>query len=278
MDMISQQQGSQDAMTVGSFLRDARSISGLTQKQVAEEAEIGLSAYKQYERDGAMPPLDKAGQLAEVLNFDPRELFNEIDALASGQPAPVGRPRIHPGSAEEGGGAPAPVKPASLADVVREQLSSIDGLREAGKRSELRSGKRIKKLQRQLMELEPEVLYEIFEERGGNLDSCPSGTPLLDGLLSIFEEDQEEGNKVCGVVSDRVIDTALLGVDLWALSDDSLDQLDSDIAGFWEGDIALLGWDNISEIIVKRRKLAWSAAMRGKGVAVDDPEKYPRRD
>lgn len=66
-------------MSLGSLLKERRARLGLTQKQVAEEAEIGLSYYKQIETDRANPTLDKAVSLVRVLSIDPRAMFHEIE-------------------------------------------------------------------------------------------------------------------------------------------------------------------------------------------------------
>ena len=66
-------------MTVGSFLKDKRKAVGLTQKEVAEKAGIGLPTYKQYERDGASPPLKNVTKLATVLQFQPIEIIEEAE-------------------------------------------------------------------------------------------------------------------------------------------------------------------------------------------------------
>ena len=66
-------------LSIGSFLRTRRDTLGMSQKDVADKANVGLSVYKQYERDAASPPLEKAARLAHVLDFKPSELFAEIE-------------------------------------------------------------------------------------------------------------------------------------------------------------------------------------------------------
>lgn len=66
-------------LSVASFLRSQRKKRGLTQQQLADRTNIGLSAIKQYEREnGSDPTIRKAALLAKELDFDPKDLFAEI--------------------------------------------------------------------------------------------------------------------------------------------------------------------------------------------------------
>lgn len=48
-------------------MKEMRSKLGLTQKQLAEKAEISVGSYSAYENNKKMPPLDMANRLAETL-------------------------------------------------------------------------------------------------------------------------------------------------------------------------------------------------------------------
>jgi len=78
MEMAEARQETNGEMTVASFLKSCRLEAGLSQKELAEQAGVGLSSIKQYEREnnGAVPPVDKAAKLAYALGFDPRDLFS----------------------------------------------------------------------------------------------------------------------------------------------------------------------------------------------------------
>ena len=65
-------------MSLGSLLKNRRSRLGMTQKEVAERADIGLSYYKQVETDRSSPTVEKAASLMQVLNIDPRAMFREF--------------------------------------------------------------------------------------------------------------------------------------------------------------------------------------------------------
>lgn len=71
-------QAGDSAVSLGSLIKERRTRLGLTQKQVAEQADIGLSYYKQIETDRANPTVDKAASLVRVLSIDPRAIFREL--------------------------------------------------------------------------------------------------------------------------------------------------------------------------------------------------------
>lgn len=71
-------------MSLGSLFKGRRAQLGLTQKQVADEAEIGLSYYKQIETDRANPTFDKVERLVRVLDIEPRAAFREVNPEAWG--------------------------------------------------------------------------------------------------------------------------------------------------------------------------------------------------
>ena len=77
-------------MSIASFLREKREQRGLTQKALADQTGISNSAIKQYEREsgGSMPTIEKAARIAQVLEFDPAELFDEA-LRESGGAAPT---------------------------------------------------------------------------------------------------------------------------------------------------------------------------------------------
>jgi transcriptional regulator with XRE-family HTH domain len=263
-------------MTVGSFLRDARGVTGMTQKEVAEEAEIGLSLYKQYEGDRCSPSLENVGRLVRVLGLDAVKLLDEVNNPEVSVVAPRGRPR---NDGRAGGELKAvPVTPAARAQT---ELDAINKLRRVGELQALRSGKRVRQLQADLSMLEPERLYELAEAWEVNLEACRE-TPLLADLLSIFDDDMEEGEKVCGIVADRIIDVALLGVDLRALSDQALRRLLKEFKLASWFDLPVDGGvaddpEEFQAYLTAARKKAWQAVMRGEKLTVADQENYPRR-
>lgn len=75
-------------VSIRDLLTERRSQLGLSQKDVADRAEVTLSAYKQYETDRVKPPLDKAIRIANVLNFDPRDFFEALGVPRSTAVAP----------------------------------------------------------------------------------------------------------------------------------------------------------------------------------------------
>lgn len=64
-------------MSVASFLRAKRNEMGLSQRQLADQAGLTVSSVKNYESGRNTPPLERLIQLANLLDFDPAELFRE---------------------------------------------------------------------------------------------------------------------------------------------------------------------------------------------------------
>ena len=65
-------------VAVNDFLKQKRQEAELTQQQLAERAGVSVSLIKQYERaGGSQPTIEKAAALADILKFDPNDLFRE---------------------------------------------------------------------------------------------------------------------------------------------------------------------------------------------------------
>lgn len=277
MVMVGHNEGAVGEMTVGSFLRDARMAAGMTQKEVAEGAEIGLSLYKQYEGDRCSPSLENVAKLVDVLNFDPAELLQEVSEPGVASPAPRGRPRASAKFSPVGKSS----SPANPVEGVQAELEAIAALREKGGLSELRSRKRVRRLQADLKGLEPDALYEVADAWGINLEACRD-IPLLADLLSIFDDDEEEGERVCGNLADRIIDVALLGVDIRAIADRGLIRLAREFGLMGWADVPLFGGltddpEEFQELLSGVRESAWRAAVRGEELSIADRKSYPRR-
>lgn len=64
-------------LSVGSFLRARRNEKGMSQRRLAELTGITQATIKNYESGRNLPPIDRAIQLAGVLDFDARDLMAE---------------------------------------------------------------------------------------------------------------------------------------------------------------------------------------------------------
>lgn len=64
-------------LSVGSFLRARRNDKGMSQRRLAELTGITQATIKNYESGRNLPPIDRAIQLAGVLDFDARDLMAE---------------------------------------------------------------------------------------------------------------------------------------------------------------------------------------------------------
>lgn len=60
------------------MIRSKRKLIGLTQKQLAEKLKVNQTAISQWERKRVMPRADKLPKIAEALECNINDLFEEI--------------------------------------------------------------------------------------------------------------------------------------------------------------------------------------------------------
>ncbi len=133
-------------------------------------------------------------------------------------------------------------------------------------------------LVRMLRFLEPEELLQVANDRDLFEDECEDQSSLLDFILQIFIDDPKEGQKYCGLVEERIVDTAILGVDLYAVEMEPLEELASEY-GVEPEHVFLAGgtWEGHAELVPAIRSKVREMVFSGNMPEFDNLELYPRR-
>jgi len=260
--------------TVARRLKEAREAIGLSRSKLAKATGIPMKTIEKYEYGHSEPTLTRLNQIGRELKVDPRWLMDGESASAPpavsdnddspSPPAPARTP------------AQTPAKLFDTMDMAEAILDRLDELRGDGfEQSPRRVLAFVGDLRGLLKRLEPDELIAVAEARGLYKLDCPSPANLMDR----FMQDSDEAQSACGDVEERIIDTALLGGDLFALeleplarALDALSKNNDRIAR-----PGLFGWRNhvqlASEVRAELRKLAMASAAPEFG----DRQQFPRR-
>lgn len=171
-----------DIMSFGSLLKNKRSRLGQTQKEVAEQADVTLSHYKQLETDRANPSIDSMRKLSRVLNIDPREIFDEFD-------------KQDPASELD--------DPPTLSHEATDNLRAITHIMETKSPTSRRLKQAVSSAEEELSEADYDDLEEIVADMG------------FDEIIEIpdpseFEDDEQE-DKALASLNGRMIVVAMYG-------------------------------------------------------------------
>lgn len=277
--------------TLAQKLRDARDQIGMSRAKVAEETGIPSRTLEKYEDGSSEPPLGRLRDLCELYGVPlPQMIGIEGEAEKSGNSGKSGegetpkdvtqQPETLEG--EDPGLMAASDEPKGSA---QQTLEMIDGCRQMGLAKHRRRVKAVSKLFMNFAEhLEFDQLFELAIDRGVYDEEILTD----DGYHDLYDESPEKAEAGCRELALRILDTALFGVDLYAIERDALvklaDQLSDDEtiderfsfgpdAGFLG-----MGWGSHDDFVPNMREPLLYWLMAGHEVVLDDMEIFPRRD
>lgn len=253
-------------------LREAREAAGMSRAKAGDVSGLSPRSIEKYEYGSAEPPVSKLRVLAGTYGVTPDYFLAVGEAVAS---APTGGQAIE--TKPE-----APVEehltdPEKPEPTVADALAEMDGLREMQfEGARRRAIAMMDDINGHLSRLEPDELTALASERGAYLTDCRDG----ESIFGLFKENSEAAQAECENIQARVIDTAVLGVDLFAVERDALASLADDLAE--EHDLTAPGafgltWGDHADLVPLLRPVLRRFAFSGDGVDFSDLSKFPRR-
>lgn len=245
--------------SLGQRLRRARETARYTRPQLATAAGIPAKSIEKFEADEQEPSVSRLMTLCSVLGAS----LDEILGTARSQqhdpsPVPMGGPL-----------------PDIEADPVGDLLNELDELREDGfDNAQRRAMAIVTHLGEELRFLEPRELVSVARERGVDTATCPS---VLD-LQNAMTNDPTKGQLACGELEQRIIDTALLGSDLFAVPFEVLSKVADQLRGQFDLQGEFFGgWGDHSKLVPQLREPLRHQAYVGRSIDLAKVESPSRR-
>lgn len=252
-----------------SRLRQAREGANFTRASLAKAADIPQKTIERFETGTSEPSFKRMNVLAETLSVDRAWLSGESDGYET-----------KAGFADVGDDQTSSVEVPSNDDVpasaIRDMLETLDDMRVdrfAG--MQRRAMVLVERAEAALHELEPDQLIALGMERGLYADDCPA----VSDVIEIFGNDPEQGQSLCGDVEARILDTAILGADLYDIEERPLRKVANRLAKEERdvNDDTWWGWEAHDEFVPIIRSALRRRAFGGSDPIFDDREVFPRR-
>ncbi|MBW7849696.1 MAG: helix-turn-helix transcriptional regulator [Rhodospirillales bacterium] len=259
------------AQLIASRIREARETVGMSRAQLAKAAGIPAKTVEKFEYGMMEPSLTRLEAIARKLNVEVSWLSGEEPAPSAGaSPLPVARKLERPTLVIEG-------DESDPEDDVRELLARLDEFRDEGfKGYERRTLATIGAVASLIKFLEPEELTRVADARGLHRGECPSPFTLAD----LFQQNPADAQKYCGAIEERILDTAILGVDLFAIERGPLVNIATELSEKRE-DVSAPGffgaWGEHQDFVPIIRPALREMAIVGTGPDFGNRDEFPRR-
>jgi len=249
-------------------LREAREGLGLSRAELARMTGIPAKSIEKFEYGSQEPSLSRVQVLAEALEVTSQWIMGEEQTApktTKAQPLPSNQ------------NDQAPMQ-KGLAPTVREMLEQLDDMRtdefDGVQRQAMALADRIRAA---LKVFEPDELLALADERGLYKDECENEITFM---IDVFKKDPHKAQAYCGSVEERIIDTAILGLDLYNIDRDALVELADQLQD--EHDIEKpgvfgLGWGKHKGFVPLIRPYVQAQALSGNGFNFDELGDYPIR-
>ncbi|WP_417824646.1 helix-turn-helix domain-containing protein [Thalassospira lucentensis] len=248
--------------TMGVKLRAAREEAGKSRATVQKETGISAKALEHYEAGTSEVSISRLEQLCKLYGLEMKEVL-PIDVGGSAGEFPRDE------NADAGG---MPIVEAMLADLAAFRVTGFDG-------AQRRAMALVDELATAMKRLESDELEALAEAR----ELFEGDRPTSDGIFGLFVEDVDEAQRYCGLVEERIVDTAILGSDLYAIDREALVKVADAIKD--EFDIEeprFLGWSDCwgdyAEFVPLIREPLRKLALMGKGMDLANLDQFPRRE
>ncbi len=233
---------------IGKRLRAARDAAGLSRANLGEKTGISPKSIEKFEAGTQEVSVMRLRKICAVLKVDPEII---VEGMAENNPSADRTSELLP---------PFDVDPIDHAALI---LEAIDALREDGFEGSVRKALAMADdAKRALSELEPRDLAILAHQRGLTRTNALDGNTILD----IFEGNPCDAHDYCSEVGGRIVDTAVIGLDLWSVDlgalKDIADRLSEEDRinepSFFEG------WGGYKKLTPKVRPFLWGMATAGK--------------
>ncbi|MEQ8284438.1 helix-turn-helix transcriptional regulator [Thalassospira sp.] len=254
--------------TMGVKLRNARDELGISRAKVQDETGIPAKTLEHYEAGASEPTLTRLKALCDLYKLP----FGEMAGTEEGPK------KIAVETPKEGETVPEEV-PGGMV-VVEAMLDELTAFRAVGfDGAQRRAMALVDELTTAMKRLESDELEALAEARG----LFEGDRPTADGIFGLFVEDIDEAQRFCGLVEERIVDTAILGADLYTIDREALVTVADDIKD--EFDIEeprFLGWSDCwgdyAEFVPLIRDPLRKLALMGKGMDLANLDQFPRRE
>lgn len=196
-------------------LRQAREDKGLTRTELASRTGIPPKSIEKFEYGSQEPSLSRLQALSEALGVTTQWIMGDEDnGDVSEAPSPSSE--TTPALLAE------PVNDNDPMQRVRDMLERLDDMRVDEFQGVQRQAMALADdVRAALRYLEPGDLLAVASERGLYQGECKDESDILD----LFSENVEEAQAYCGNIEERILDTAIIGVDLYAVECEPLIEL-----------------------------------------------------
>lgn len=262
-----------EANTLATRLRDAREALNLSRAEVAKRTGIPAKSIEKFEFGTQEPSVSRLLDLANVYGKSIDVLIGK-DALANdSDPAPpsVSQPVLNQ---------PAQISAVTVKSAderVEDILNELDDLRTMEFENSYRTAAAlIEDYRREVQYLEPDALLELADARDLYRGECPNAR----GLFDLFTREPEKAQEYCGNVEERILDTALLGADLFGLEKSPLTELASELARNFtsiEEPFLLFDWGEHKEFVPQIRGPLRHLALIGNAIHLWQTSEFPVR-
>lgn len=232
--------------TIGKRLKEARDAAGLSRARLGDITDISPRVIEKIEAGTQEASTTRLRSLCHALEIDPAEFLGTRDKpeLPRDPAAPV-LPNM------------APLDRASLI------LEEIDGLRADGFEGATRKAMALAGMAKNAMAyLEPEELNRLARLRGLAKHQQVDGLDIVD----LFDHDPRKAHAYCGALEDRIVDTAILGLDLFTLDEEEIEALADELAEMkaLESPGFLGAWPELEELYPRMQPAARQVVTAGK--------------
>lgn len=255
---------------IGARFRTARDATGLSRAQVAKLSNVSAKAIEKFEAGQQEPSFLRFAALCEAVGKTVDEILHgdehdSDDDFISPPPR-----RAVPPAPRQANPAPTTPAPETATDRVYGLLMELDELRETRFRhAQRRTMALVDQLRGELRFLEAEELVDLAHERGVFAGTLPAVRDLEQSLV----DEPAQGQELCRLLEQRIVDTALLGADLFAIDLKALGELARRL------DISrpLLGWADHDDIAEKLLEPLRAATFAGQGEDLSNDKTFPGR-
>jgi len=273
-------------------LRQAREDKGLSRAQAEKLTGIPAKSIEKFETDNQEPSISRVKTLCDVYEICPADLLG-MDVVNDDEIDDDGfdHDDVPTVEAEEHNDddvdtsipshrALVTIDDTEVLEPIIDLLNELGVLRDDGLESHRRRATRlIEELQEQLRSLEPVDLIKLADVCELYRADCPTANMIE----VVFSESMDKGQAYCGKIEERIIDTAVFGIDLYEIERKPLVALAEKLA--WSHGVEMKGtallifddWGTHQDLALALRPTLRKMAIMGEGPDLVDSNKFKRR-
>ncbi len=279
-----------EGMTVADRLKAARKDANKTRKAVFESTGIPASTLEKYETGNMDPNTTRLQAICDFLGVSVGWVLNGHDTLSVAATEKPAETQVSANVAEtstetftestpEHSKIGPPTNENDPMGHIQEVLSSLDTMRAYGFVGYQRQAIALEEyIRTALKSIEPKELTTLALEQGLFQDeSFPKASDIHD----LFAEGLDEGQASCGCIEERILDTVILGVDLFKIDRgplvelaDKLQEVHDIAAPAWGG----FSWGDHKDFVPLIRPYLRALAYRGNFVDFSNEDLYKKRE